>query len=44
MDVRLNEEQMMIRQTVRDLARSRIAPRAAEIDRTGEFPHQADPA
>ncbi|MBV9526708.1 MAG: acyl-CoA dehydrogenase family protein [Candidatus Dormibacteraeota bacterium] len=38
MDVRLNEEQMMIRQTVRDLARSRIAPRAAEIDRTGEFP------
>jgi alkylation response protein AidB-like acyl-CoA dehydrogenase len=37
-DVRLNEEQLMIRQTVRDLARNRIAPRAAEIDRTGEFP------
>ena len=38
MDVRLNDEQQMIRQTVRDLARSRIAPRAAEIDRTEEFP------
>jgi alkylation response protein AidB-like acyl-CoA dehydrogenase len=38
MDVRLNEEQAMIRQTVRDLVRDRIAPRAAEIDRTGEFP------
>ncbi|MBV8444396.1 MAG: acyl-CoA dehydrogenase family protein, partial [Candidatus Dormibacteraeota bacterium] len=38
MDVRLNEEQLMIRQTVRELARDRIAPRAAEIDRTGEFP------
>src|SRR6202521_2002218 len=38
MDVRLNEEQVMIRETVRDLARARIAPRAADIDRTGEFP------
>jgi alkylation response protein AidB-like acyl-CoA dehydrogenase len=38
MDVRLNEEQTMIRDTVRDIARDRIAPRAAEIDRTGEFP------
>ncbi|MBV8194300.1 MAG: acyl-CoA dehydrogenase family protein, partial [Candidatus Dormibacteraeota bacterium] len=38
MDVRLNEEQLMIRETVRDLARDKIAPRAAEIDRTGEFP------
>ncbi|TMC50804.1 MAG: acyl-CoA dehydrogenase [Chloroflexi bacterium] len=28
----------MIRQTVRDLARGRIAARAAEIDRSGEFP------
>jgi len=37
-DVRLNEEQHMIQQTVRELARNRIAPRAAEIDRTGEFP------
>ena len=38
MDIRLNEEQLMIRQTVRDLARERIAPRAAEIDATEEFP------
>ena len=38
MDVRLNEEQLMIRQSVRELVRDRIAPRAAEIDRTGEFP------
>ena len=33
-----SEEQLMIRQTVRDLARERIAPRAAEIDETAEFP------
>jgi len=38
MDVRLNEEQLMIRQTVRDLARDKIAPRARDIDATGEFP------
>jgi alkylation response protein AidB-like acyl-CoA dehydrogenase len=38
MDIRLNDEQTMIRDTVRDIARERIAPRAAEIDRTGEFP------
>ena len=38
MDVRLNEEQHLIRQTVRDLVRDRIAPRARDIDATGEFP------
>src|SRR5579863_1811598 len=38
MDVRLNDEQQMIRQTVRDLVRARIAPRARDIDATGEFP------
>ncbi len=38
MDVRLNEEQHLIRQTVRDLVRDRIAPRARDIDTTGEFP------
>jgi alkylation response protein AidB-like acyl-CoA dehydrogenase len=37
-DVRLNEEQTLIRQSVRELARDRIAPRAREIDATGEFP------
>src|SRR4029077_20635243 len=38
MDIRLNEEQTMIRDTVRDIARDRIAPRAADIDRSGDFP------
>jgi alkylation response protein AidB-like acyl-CoA dehydrogenase len=37
-DVRLNEEQQLIQQSVRELARDRIAPRAREIDATGEFP------
>jgi alkylation response protein AidB-like acyl-CoA dehydrogenase len=35
----LTEEQQFIRQTVRDFAQKEIAPRSAEIDRTGEFPH-----
>jgi alkylation response protein AidB-like acyl-CoA dehydrogenase len=35
---RLTEEQVLLRDTVRQLADERIAPRAAEIDRTGEFP------
>ncbi len=35
---RLTEEQVLLRDTVRQLAEERIAPRAAEIDRTGEFP------
>ncbi len=34
----LTEEQRLLRDTVRDLADERIAPRAAEIDRTAEFP------
>ncbi len=38
MDYRLNEEQQLIQQSVRELARNRIAPRAREIDATGEFP------
>jgi alkylation response protein AidB-like acyl-CoA dehydrogenase len=37
-DPRLTEEQVLLRDTVRQLADERIAPRAAEIDRTGEFP------
>jgi len=32
------EEQEEFRQTIRKLAEEKIAPRAAEIDRTGEFP------
>jgi alkylation response protein AidB-like acyl-CoA dehydrogenase len=35
---RLTEEQRLLRDTVRQLADERIAPRAAEIDRTSEFP------
>ena len=35
---RLTEEQVLLRDTIRELAEDRIAPRAAEIDRTGEFP------
>jgi alkylation response protein AidB-like acyl-CoA dehydrogenase len=34
----LSEEQLEIRELVRTLARDRIAPRAAEIDETHEFP------
>jgi len=35
---RLTEEQVLLRETVRALAEERIAPRAAEIDRSGDFP------
>jgi alkylation response protein AidB-like acyl-CoA dehydrogenase len=38
MSQRLSEEQVALRDAVRELADERIAPRAAEIDRTGEFP------
>src|SRR5881398_2745504 len=34
----LNEEQREIRELVRTIARERIAPRAAEIDKSAEFP------
>ncbi len=34
----LNDEQREIRDLVRELARERIAPRAAEIDKSAEFP------
>ncbi len=35
---RLSEEHVLLREAVRTLADERIAPRAAEIDRSGEFP------
>ncbi len=38
MNVELSEDQIMIRDAVRDFARSAVQPRAAEIDRSGEFP------
>ncbi|HEY3336034.1 MAG TPA: acyl-CoA dehydrogenase family protein [Candidatus Limnocylindrales bacterium] len=36
--VRLTEEQILLRDAVRELADDRIAPRAAEIDRSAEWP------
>ncbi len=35
----LSAEQHLLRRAVRQLADDKIAPRAAEIDETGEFPH-----
>jgi alkylation response protein AidB-like acyl-CoA dehydrogenase len=35
---RLTDEQRALRDAVRQIARERVAPRAAEIDRTAEFP------
>jgi alkylation response protein AidB-like acyl-CoA dehydrogenase len=37
-DFRLTDDQQMIRDSVRDFAQNEIVPRAAEIDKTGEFP------
>ena len=36
---RLSDEQQMLRRAVRDFSEDKIAPRAAEIDETGEFPY-----
>ncbi|MEO9236810.1 MAG: acyl-CoA dehydrogenase family protein, partial [Jatrophihabitantaceae bacterium] len=36
---RLADEHVMLRDAVRSLAEDKIAPRAAEIDETGEFPY-----
>mgnify|MGYP001608945334 CR=1 FL=1 len=38
MNFTLTEQQEMIRRTVRDIAQKVVAPRAAEMDRTGEYP------
>ena len=35
----LSEEQQLLRKAVRQLADDKIAPRAAEVDETAEFPH-----
>jgi alkylation response protein AidB-like acyl-CoA dehydrogenase len=37
-DFELTEDQQLIRDTVKDFADRVVAPRAAEIDRTGDFP------
>jgi len=38
MDFELSEEQRLIQKTARDFAERSVAPRAAHIDETGEFP------
>ncbi len=38
MSYELNEDQRQIQDLVRRVAREKVAPRAAEIDRTGEYP------
>ena len=36
----LSDEQRAIRDLAREIARERIAPRAAHVDETGEYPHE----
>jgi alkylation response protein AidB-like acyl-CoA dehydrogenase len=38
MDLELNETQKLVRETARDYANRVIAPRAAELDKSGKFP------
>ena len=38
MDFTLTEEQRLLRDTARDFAAREIAPRAAELDKTGRWP------
>ena len=38
MDFELNEEQTMVRDTIRKFAETELAPKAAELDNTREFP------
>jgi len=39
MDFELSEEHKLIRDTARRIARERVAPRAAQVDETAEYPH-----
>jgi hypothetical protein len=39
MQFQLTEEQRLIQETARRIAKEKIAPRAAEIDESGEYPH-----
>jgi alkylation response protein AidB-like acyl-CoA dehydrogenase len=38
MDFELSEEQIAIRDTIRELVQDKVAPRAAEIDEKAEYP------
>ena len=40
MDFELNETQKMIQQTARDFAAREVAPKAAELDKTGRWPSE----
>ena len=40
MEIELNEEQKLLRETVRRFAEEVVRPRAKEIDETGEFPRE----
>ncbi|HXK33181.1 MAG TPA: acyl-CoA dehydrogenase family protein [Dehalococcoidia bacterium] len=39
MDFQLSEQHRLIQETARRIAKEKIAPRAAELDETGEYPH-----
>lgn len=39
MDFNLTEDQIMLRDMVRDFATNELEPKAAQLDATGEFPH-----
>jgi len=39
-DFELNDEQRLLRDTVRDFARNEVAPQAEELDRTKSFPYE----
>ena len=39
MEFQLTVEQRLIQETARRIAKKRVAPRAAELDETGEYPH-----
>jgi len=41
MDFKLNDDQKMLRDTVRRIAEAEFAPRAAEVDQTEQFPRNA---
>lgn len=40
MQFELSEDERMIRDAARELARNEIAPKAAELDETSQFPHE----
>src|SRR6059058_3145720 len=42
MDFEFSPEQVAIRDTIRELVQDRVAPRAAEIDQTGEYPQDIE--